>query len=61
VKPPDQAPLSSLRLAELIGGLLPPGVFENQIVPRLTQIFPAQTFSLIEPPRTFRFTVSRTF
>jgi betaine-aldehyde dehydrogenase len=27
VKPPDQAPLSSLRLAELIGGLLPPGVF----------------------------------
>jgi betaine-aldehyde dehydrogenase len=27
VKPPDQSPLSSLRLAELIGGLLPPGVF----------------------------------
>jgi len=27
VKPPEQAPLSSLRLAELIGGLLPPGVF----------------------------------
>jgi betaine-aldehyde dehydrogenase len=27
VKPPDQAPLSALRLAELIGGLLPPGVF----------------------------------
>src|SRR6478735_5211840 len=27
VKPPDQAPLSSLRLAELIGGLLPPGAF----------------------------------
>jgi len=26
VKPPDQAPLSSLRLAELIGGLLPAGV-----------------------------------
>jgi len=26
-KPPEQAPLSSLRLAELIGGLLPPGVF----------------------------------
>ena len=25
VKPPEQAPLSSLRLAELIGGLLPPG------------------------------------
>jgi betaine-aldehyde dehydrogenase len=27
VKPPEQAPLSSLRLAELIGGLLPPGTF----------------------------------
>ena len=27
VKPPDQAPLSSLRLAELVGGLLPAGVF----------------------------------
>jgi betaine-aldehyde dehydrogenase len=27
VKPPEQAPLSSLRLAELVDGLLPPGVF----------------------------------
>jgi betaine-aldehyde dehydrogenase len=27
VKPPEQAPLSSLRLAELIGGLLPAGTF----------------------------------
>jgi betaine-aldehyde dehydrogenase len=27
VKPPEQAPLSSLRLAELLEGLLPPGVF----------------------------------
>lgn len=26
-KPPEQAPLSSLRLAELIGDILPPGVF----------------------------------
>jgi betaine-aldehyde dehydrogenase len=26
MKPPEQAPLSSLRLAELIGGILPPGV-----------------------------------
>jgi betaine-aldehyde dehydrogenase len=31
VKPPEQAPLSSLRLAELIDGILPPGVFN--IVP----------------------------
>ena len=27
VKPPEQAPLSALRLAELIDGVLPPGVF----------------------------------
>lgn len=27
VKPPEQAPLSALRLAELIGSVLPPGVF----------------------------------
>jgi betaine-aldehyde dehydrogenase len=27
MKPPEQASLSSLRLAELIGGILPPGVF----------------------------------
>ena len=27
VKPPEQAPLSSLRLAELIDGIFPPGVF----------------------------------
>ena len=27
IKPPEQAPLSSLRLAELCDGLLPPGVF----------------------------------
>jgi betaine-aldehyde dehydrogenase len=31
VKPPEQAPLSALRLAELIDGVLPPGVFN--IVP----------------------------
>jgi betaine-aldehyde dehydrogenase len=31
MKPPEQAPLSSLRLAELVDGLLPPGVFN--IVP----------------------------
>jgi betaine-aldehyde dehydrogenase len=27
IKPPEQAPLSSLRLAELVDGVLPPGVF----------------------------------
>ncbi len=27
IKPPEQAPLSALRLAEIVGGMLPPGVF----------------------------------
>ncbi len=27
IKPPEQAPLSCLRLAELIGHIFPPGVF----------------------------------
>jgi betaine-aldehyde dehydrogenase len=27
LKPPDQAPLSTLRLAELVGNIFPPGVF----------------------------------
>jgi acyl-CoA reductase-like NAD-dependent aldehyde dehydrogenase len=27
IKPPEQAPLSSLRLAEIVGSMLPPGVF----------------------------------
>jgi betaine-aldehyde dehydrogenase len=27
MKPPEQAPLSTHRLAQLIGGILPPGVF----------------------------------
>src|SRR5215213_6455489 len=27
IKPPEQAPLSALRLAELVDGILPPGVF----------------------------------
>ncbi|MFQ5816720.1 MAG: outer membrane protein assembly factor BamA [Terriglobia bacterium] len=40
---------------------LPPGVFESQIKPQLDQLFPPRPFSLIEPLRTFRFTVSRTF
>ena len=30
VKPPEQSPLSSLRLAELIGGLLPPGSLQRR-------------------------------
>ena len=36
VKPPEQAPLSSLRLAELLDGLLPPGVFN--VVPGGRQV-----------------------
>jgi len=33
VKPPEQAPLSSLRLAELIDGILPPGVWNLVLKP----------------------------
>jgi outer membrane protein insertion porin family len=42
---------------------LPPGVFENQIVPLLSgsEIFRERTAAFIEPLKTFRFTVSRTF
>src|SRR5947207_2849821 len=29
VKPPEQSPLSSLRRAELVDGILPPGVFNG--------------------------------
>src|SRR6201988_1942363 len=36
VKPPEQSPLSSLRLMELIDGILPPGVFS--VVPRGQEI-----------------------
>ena len=36
VKPPEQSPLSSLRLAELIDGILPPGVFN--VVPGGRQV-----------------------
>jgi len=41
VKPPEQAPLSSLRLAELIGGLLPPGVFNVVSGGFTTTVLPA--------------------
>ncbi|MBI4462016.1 MAG: outer membrane protein assembly factor BamA [Acidobacteria bacterium] len=47
--------------AEIPGFPLPPGVFDSQIQPQLGQLFPPRTFSLIEPLRSFRFTVSRTF
>lgn len=45
------------------GTVLPPGVFETQILPGLESnpFFRARTFSFIEPLKTFRFTISRTF
>ncbi len=45
VKPPEQAPLSGLRLAELIGDLLPPGVFN--VLPGGREVGSA----LVEPSR----------
>jgi betaine-aldehyde dehydrogenase len=41
MKPPEQAPLSSLRLAELVGGLFPAGVFNIL----LRQPLPSSPFS----------------
>ncbi len=43
------------------GVILPPGVFENQILPSLGITFQERTVRFDEPAKTFRFTVSRTF
>jgi outer membrane protein insertion porin family len=52
-------PGSSFEVPE--GVVLPPGVFENQIVPTLDLVFQGRTVSFHEPVKAFRFTVSRTF
>ena len=54
-------PAAQFELPE--GVELPPGVFENQIVPLLSQspLFQERTAAFVEPLKTFRFTVSRTF
>ena len=41
--------------------LLPPGVFEAQVLPLLNTTLSSRSLSFNEPQRTFRFTVSRTF
>jgi len=41
--------------------VLPPGVFENQILPSLGVAFQERFVRFDEPSKTFRFTVSRTF
>jgi len=45
------------------GTSLPPGVFENQILPGLQSniLFQERSFRFSEPLKTFRFTISRTF
>lgn len=45
------------------GTVLPPGVFESQIIPGLMNnlIFQPRTVGFVEPASAFRFTVSRTF
>lgn len=43
------------------GITLPPGVFETQIEPLLGVQFQERIILLREPPKTFRFTISRTF
>ncbi len=52
-------PASQFEVPE--GVVLPPGVFENQIVPTLGLVFQERTVSFHEPVKAFRFTVSRTF
>jgi outer membrane protein insertion porin family len=63
---------NALRLTETIfipsaqfevpeGVVLPPGVFENQILPSLGVVFQERRVRFDEPAKTFRFTVSRTF
>jgi outer membrane protein insertion porin family len=54
-------PAASFELPQ--GVELPPGVFENQILPVLSAnpLFQERTGAFVEPLKTFRFTVSRTF
>lgn len=54
-----EIPASSFRVPE--GVTLPPGVFESQIEPNLDLAFRQRTVSIVEPLKTFRFTISRTF
>ncbi|MBI4466156.1 MAG: outer membrane protein assembly factor BamA [Acidobacteria bacterium] len=53
------SPPAAFRLAP--GSRVPPGVFEEQIVPQLERSFAPRTFRLAEPVKTVRFTISRTF
>lgn len=54
-------PAASFELPQ--GSSLPPGVFENQILPGLegNLLFRERTLRFSEPLKTFRFTISRTF
>jgi len=58
-------PLGGFFLSDELRRSLPPGVLDAQILPRLNELLEASRrrldFGLIEPLRTFRFTVSRTF
>jgi outer membrane protein insertion porin family len=56
-------PAGDFFLSDEVRNSLPPGVLEGQILPTLnsTLAFGARALSYVEPLRTFRFTVSRTF
>lgn len=56
-------PLGSFSLSDEVRRSLPPGVLESVVLPQLnnTLSLGARQLSYVEPLRTFRFTVSRTF
>jgi outer membrane protein insertion porin family len=56
------APPSVFAIDDNFRRTLPPGVFESQILPQINNLINnPQKLSFIDPLRTFRFTVSRTF
>ncbi|MGH9787736.1 MAG: outer membrane protein assembly factor BamA [Candidatus Acidiferrales bacterium] len=54
-----RVPAASFAVPEDV--VLPPGVFETQILPSLGVVFQERIVRFDEPVKTFRFTVSRTF
>ena len=54
------APPNQFYISDELRNSLPPGVLEDQILPQMTKLAPSQ-FSYIDPLKTLRFTVSRTF
>jgi outer membrane protein insertion porin family len=54
------APPNGFYISDELKNSLPPGVLEDQILPQMNKLVPSQ-FTYIDPLKTLRFTVSRTF